>query len=524
MPKGLTQFSLQMGEVVISTLQNRLAVHRAEQRGELRSIAPKLYSTNMTDDPERIIRRNLWPICSAFFPGALVADRTALENTPASDGSVFLVASRATDLALPGVVFRPRPGVGPIEGNDMRFVGTLWMSSQARALLENMRPSRSRASVRRTLSKEELELWLDSILRKGGEDTINRLRTQFKQLAPSLSMEKEAQELDGIIGALMGTRSAKLISHVGIARSRGLGYDPERLEAFEELRAILAKHPFPDRRARPNQSFLPFFEAYFSNYIEGTRFPVKDAYSIVYEGLTPHTRPEDAHDILGTYRIVSDLAEMTKLPTNARIFVERLRFRHSVIMGGRPATRPGEFKLERNEAGMTRFVEPALVEGTLSRGFEILKSLEHPMARALFAMFLVSEVHPFADGNGRIARIMMNAELAAQNLERIIIPTVFRTEYMQSLKNLTHNHRAEGLIRVMDFAQRYVSEVDFSDYGTADKILLATNAYAEPADAFGNGLKLILPSAAEEAKKSIAPAVTSRNNSPGSSSFSQKPE
>jgi len=26
-------------------------------------------------------------------------------------------------------------------------------------------------------------------------------------------------------------------------------------------------------------------------------------------------------------------------------------------------------------------------------------------------MFLVSEVHPFLDGNGRIARVMMNAEL-----------------------------------------------------------------------------------------------------------------
>jgi fido (protein-threonine AMPylation protein) len=34
-------------------------------------------------------------------------------------------------------------------------------------------------------------------------------------------------------------------------------------------------------------------------------------------------------------------------------------------------------------------------------------------------MFLISEVHPFADGNGRIARIMMNAELVAAGEERI---------------------------------------------------------------------------------------------------------
>lgn len=38
--------------------------------------------------------------------------------------------------------------------------------------------------------------------------------------------------------------------------------------------------------------------------------------------------------------------------------------------------------------------------------------------------FLISEIHPFNDGNGRLARIMMNAELVAENEEKIIIPTV----------------------------------------------------------------------------------------------------
>ncbi len=32
------------------------------------------------------------------------------------------------------------------------------------------------------------------------------------------------------------------------------------------------------------------------------------------------------------------------------------------------------------------------------------------MLEVIFAMFFVTEVHLFADGNGRIARIMMNAE------------------------------------------------------------------------------------------------------------------
>jgi len=49
-------------------------------------------------------------------------------------------------------------------------------------------------------------------------------------------------------------------------------------------------------------------------------------------------------------------------------------------------------------------------------------------------MFLLSEVHPFLDGNGRLARVMMNAELTEGNQSKIIIPAVFREYYMGALK------------------------------------------------------------------------------------------
>ena len=65
------------------------------------------------------------------------------------------------------------------------------------------------------------------------------------------------------------------------------------------------------------------------------------------------------------------------------------------------------------------------------------------------------------------ARVMMNAELVAQNEARIIIPTVFRSEYLQSLKALTHNHRPDPLVSVLDFAWRYTHQIDFSTLETA---------------------------------------------------------
>src|SRR6266481_4592484 len=108
-------------------------------------------------------------------------------------------------------------------------------------------------------------------------------------------------------------------------------------------------------------------------------------------------------------------------------------------------------------------------------------------------MFLVSEVHPFADGNGRAARVMMNAELVAAGECRIIVPTVYRNNYLMALKALSQNGITAALVRTMDFAQRYTAAVDFEDLDRARIILDRTHAFADPNEADAAGMRLMLP-------------------------------
>ncbi len=105
-----------------------------------------------------------------------------------------------------------------------------------------MRRSRIRgAEVARTSSKAELEERLDRFLRQGGEEALNRLRDDARDISQQLGMAEEFRLLDELIGTFLGTREAKLETAVGQARKRGLPYDPDRLELFkslfEELRA-----------------------------------------------------------------------------------------------------------------------------------------------------------------------------------------------------------------------------------------------------------------------------------------------
>ena len=94
-------------------------------------------------------------------------------------------------------------------------------------------------------------------------------------------------------------------------------------------------------------------------------------------------------------------------------------------------------------------------------------------------MFLIAEVHPFSDGNGRAARIMMNAELVAPGEERIGVPTAFRTDYLAALKALSHNAITRPLVRMLDYAQRYTHAIDWRDFNTARMMLDQTGAFAE---------------------------------------------
>ncbi len=173
-----------MPEVFVSSSEIAAAVSRAVKLGQLRKLGSRLYTRNLREPAERIVQRNLWPLVASYLPGALIADRTALENRPAPDGSVFLIADHKRDVALPGVILRPRKGPPPLD-SDRSFISDLRIASPARAFLENMRPSRARAGVARTLGATEIEERLDEMLRHGGEDALQRLVMSTKQMRGS---------------------------------------------------------------------------------------------------------------------------------------------------------------------------------------------------------------------------------------------------------------------------------------------------------------------------------------------------
>jgi len=468
-----------------STTETSREFTRAIKDGMIRKVGPSLYTNNIADDISHLVRQH-WPIIiGLIMPGCVVSHRTAFESRISPAGKVYVTGEYPRSIPLPGVTFVQMKGPGASD-LDMRFM-SVHMSSRPRMILENLTPSRvKRDEESKNVTAAELEHRLTDILNKEKEPGINLLRDQAREVSKALGYEKEFAKLDAIIGALLGTRKATLTDGEAKAHQQGVPFDAIALTRVEALRAALARETFPfmPTKAGSGSSFYNagFFDAYFSNYIEGTQFEVDEARNIVDTGLVPLTRPSDGHDIIGTYRVVSNSDDMRRVPRTPEEFVEILAARHSEIMAGRPEKRPGQFKVEVNFAGSTKFVEPELVRGTLMQGFGLFTALEHPFAKALLIMFLVAETHPFDDGNGRTARAMMNSELVSAQQTRIIIPSVFRNEYVSSLKRITNHLQPESFIRVMSYAQTFAHSIDFSEYTLAKVRMAECNAFEDPAD------------------------------------------
>ena len=61
--------------------------------------------------------------------------------------------------------------------------------------------------------------------------------------------------------------------------------------------------------------------------------------------------------------------------------------------------------------------------------------------------FELVKIHPFVDGNGRIARLLMNIGLISLGFFPIIIPVVLRSEYIYSVKDKHFDRRYEFFLQ-----------------------------------------------------------------------------
>ncbi|HVB48776.1 MAG TPA: Fic family protein [Burkholderiales bacterium] len=457
------------------------AAQRRAQAGELARIAEGVYLFEHTPDAQAaVVRRNWARILGALVPKAVVSYRSAYAGGLTDDVIYLSHPTRYNrTIKLPGLHAVLVKGAAPQAGDMPLGSAGLYFASRERQLLENL--SQERGEHGKSAGARAVEERLVSILGASGEAGLNKLRDRARPLAEPLGLKKEFNKLDGLIGALLATHATGVLkTKDGRRVAQGTPVDAARMGRFETLAARLRVEALPHRNGlattEPSRSNFAFLEAYFSNYVEGTEFAIEEARDIALKGRIVERRPKDSHDVLGVFKLALQSPTRDTLPPFGHDFPTELARRHALMLEMRPEVNPGHFKLDPNRAGNTWFVEPNLVRGTLIEGSNLARSVPEGLARAIYYAFLVSELHPFNDGNGRIARLIMNAELSRVDEARIIIPTLFHEEYVDCQRQLTQQNAPTGHIRALSLIQRWTIGFDYSHIDRLIDAVKRTNA------------------------------------------------
>lgn len=110
-------------------------------------------------------------------------------------------------------------------------------------------------------------------------------------------------------------------------------------------------------------------------------------------------------------------------------------FQPSVAAGLIPATALAGYRNDFVFLRTSRYVPPRweTVRDAMPALFDLLASEPEPAARAVLGHWLMGYIHPYMDGNGRMARFLMNAMLASGGYPWTVVRVEDRTRYLRAL-------------------------------------------------------------------------------------------
>jgi hypothetical protein len=463
-------------------------LQRRAKEGDLTRVASGVYVQSGTD--EEVIgrlRRNWQRLAAHAVPGGVVSHLSAFAAgiTPSNEVVLSHPTRFNRRVRYPGLTLVLMKGPGP-QPRDLRLGSLdLYWASQERTLLENL----SRGSAATRAARSDIEERLITCLNANKEAGLNQIRDRARALAEPLGAETSYEVLNGLVGALLSTHSKGVLkTKAGLAIAQGTPIDMERIDLFNALATALRVAVLPDIADIADQGnsriHFAFLESYFSNYVEGTKFSLEEAEGIVLRNQIVAQRPKDSHDILGVFNLAYRTETRAMPPPAGDDFVDVLQERHRAMLERRPEAHPGQLKLESNYAGTTQFVQPSHVRGTLAEGSRLALTIPEGLARAIYYLFLIAEVHPFADGNGRLSRLVMNAELSRAGRCRVIVPTLFHPQFVDCLRALTQGGRADPLIKAMFRMADWCAQFNYADLPKVIEAIKTTHAFEESPSEF----------------------------------------
>lgn len=217
----------------------------------------------------------------------------------------------------------------------------------------------------------------------------------------------------------------------------------ELLRISEQLKdKIIALRPFPEETIKSLREYYRIGLTYTSNAIEGNSLTESETKVVIEDGLTIEGKPlRDVYEAVGharAYDYINNLA--TNKPLEETDILELHRLFYEKI----DAERAGHYRTVSVFISGSQYAvtPPVKIAAEMKKFVKWFNDNECKLPTPEFAALAHQKfvfIHPFIDGNGRVARLILNLVLLRGEYTIALIPAIMRHEYIQALETSHKN-------------------------------------------------------------------------------------
>lgn len=233
----------------------------------------------------------------------------------------------------------------------------------------------------------------------------------------------------------------------------------ELLQSVTEKRAVLdARRPLPPSALAKLKQYFDVEWTYHSNAIEGSTLTLLETKVILEDGLTVGGKPLREHLEAINHKHAIDFVEALAKQSEP-LTEHNIRQIHALVLKGVDDEEAGQYRRGMVRISGSEYLPPegVAVPGLMSDFAEWLNGEARSLSaieRAALAHFRLVDIHPFADGNGRSARLLMNLILLQDGYPPAVIHREDRLAYYTALDRAHEGNTDPFAIMIAEAVER----------------------------------------------------------------------
>lgn len=212
-----------------------------------------------------------------------------------------------------------------------------------------------------------------------------------------------------------------------------------KVERIDKLKAWLdGFRPFDPTIVSELKKLYDVRFTYNSNAIEGNTLTQSETELVLTKGITVGGKTLDEHlEVIGHKEAIDYIENLAQRDTEINEW--EIKQIHNLILRKINPEEAGRYRtLDVMAAGTNYRYPPHYLLSQLMRDFAIWLNSEsalnlHPVEYATMAHYRFVSIHPFRDGNGRTARLLMNLLLIRAGYPIVVINNQIRNDYINAL-------------------------------------------------------------------------------------------